>query len=141
MTKIILLNILITSLVVLVHYELLFKTADILPKIAIKHRFKILICVLVALIAHVVEIWIYAFTYFKMHNSSGWGYLAGNFDGSLVDSIYFSFTTFSTLGFGDIEPMGAIRFFVGMESLVGFVLITWTASFLYFEMQKHWSTN
>jgi len=37
--------------------------------------------------------------------------------------------------------MGAIRFFVGMESLVGFVLITWTASFLYFEMQKHWSTN
>jgi len=141
MTKIILLNILITSLVVLVHYELLFKTADILPKIAIKHRFKILICVLVALIAHVVEIWIYAFAYFKMHNSSGWGYLAGNFDGSLVDSIYFSFTTFSTLGFGDIEPMGVIRFFVGMESLVGFVLITWTASFLYFEMQKHWSTK
>jgi hypothetical protein len=141
MIKILLLNILITSLVVLVHYELLFKTADILPKIAIKHRFKILICVLVALIAHVVEIWIYAFAYFKMHNSSSWGYLAGNFDGSLVDSIYFSFTTFSTLGFGDIEPMGAIRFFVGMESLVGFVLITWTASFLYFEMQKHWSTN
>ncbi|MGD8933935.1 MAG: two pore domain potassium channel family protein, partial [Gammaproteobacteria bacterium] len=27
---------------------------------------------------------------------------------------------------------------VGMESLTGLLLITWTASFLYYEMQRYW---
>jgi len=70
-----------------------------------------------------------------------WGSIQGNFNGSLLDSLYFSFTNFSTLGFGDIEPFGAIRFLVGMEALVGFVLITWTASFLFYEMQRYWSAK
>ncbi len=43
------------------------------------------------------------------------------------------------LGFGDIQPHGAIRNFVGLESLTGLLLITWTASFLYFEMQRYWN--
>jgi hypothetical protein len=50
-------------------------------------------------------------------------------------------TNFTTLGFGDIEPLGFIRLLVGMEALVGFVLITWTASFLFYEMQRHWSAK
>jgi hypothetical protein len=58
-----------------------------------------------------------------------------------MDSVYFSFTNFTTLGFGDIEPFGSIRLLVGMEALVGFVLITWTASFLFYEMQRHWDTK
>ena len=58
--------------------------------------------------------------------------------GSIMDSVYFSFTVFSTVGFGDIEPTGNLRFLTGIESLTGLVLITWSASFLYFEMQRHW---
>ena len=52
--------------------------------------------------------------------------------------IYWIFTTYSTLGFGDIEPTGHIRFLTGLESLTGLVLITWSASFLFLEMQKYW---
>jgi hypothetical protein len=55
-----------------------------------------------------------------------------------MDCVYFSFTTFTTLGFGDIAPMGDIRYLTGTESLTGLVLITWTASFLYVEMRKFW---
>jgi hypothetical protein len=55
-----------------------------------------------------------------------------------MDCVYFSFTVFSTVGFGDIEPTGNLRFLTGIESLTGLVLITWSASFLYFEMQRHW---
>ena len=69
---------------------------------------------------------------------SGWGSLEGNFDGSLLDCVYFSFTVYTTVGFGDIEPLGYIRYLTGIESLAGLVLITWTASFLYLEMQRHW---
>jgi hypothetical protein len=64
------------------------------------------------------------------------GQLEGNYNGTLLDSAYFSFTTYSTLGFGDIQPMGDIRFLTGLESLTGLVLVTWSASFLYFEMQR-----
>jgi hypothetical protein len=29
----------------------------------------------------------------------------------------------------------------GLESLTGLVLITWTASFLYYEMQRYWNAR
>lgn len=94
-----------------------------------------------ALIAHTVEIILFALAYQLMHYLDEAGRLMGNFDGSLTDSIYFSFTVFTTLGFGDIEPFGDARFLTGVESLTGLVLITWTASFLFYEMQKNWKAK
>ena len=47
-------------------------------------------------------------------------------------------TTALTVGFGDIVPTGPLRLLAGMEALTGFVLITWTASFLYLEMNRLW---
>ena len=76
-----------------------------------------------------------------MHGAKGWGYFEGNFNGSLMDCVYFSFTTFTTLGFGDIEPIGDLRYLTGLEALVGLVLITWTASFLFIEMQRCWDSK
>ena len=55
-----------------------------------------------------------------------------------MDCAYFSFTIYTTLGFGDIVPHGNMRYLTGLESLTGLVLITWSASFLYYEMQRHW---
>ena len=94
-----------------------------------------------ALIAHALEVWIFAVAYYAMHHSEAWGGLSGNFNGTLTDAAYFSFTTYTTLGFGDIEPTGHLRFLAGIESLTGLVLITWTASFLYLEMRKDWDTQ
>ncbi len=91
--------------------------------------------------AHSVEIWIFAFAYYFMHRVEGWGSLEGSFNGGLMDCVYFSFTTFTTLGFGDIEPLGDLRYLTGIESLTGLVLITWTASFLYYEMQQFWDSK
>ncbi len=141
MLEVLLINVLVVVLTVLVHYEFLYQATELLPRLKIRHRARIVAVVFIALLAHVIEIWIYAYAYFRMHNSEDWGSLQGNFDGSLLDSVYFSFTTFSTLGFGDIEPLGDIRFLVGMEALAGFVLITWSASFLFFEMQRYWNAK
>lgn len=105
------------------------------------HRFRIVIGVLVALVAHMIEVWVFAFAYYFMHNSEGWGHLEGNFNGSLMDCSYYSFTSYTTLGFGDITPMGDIRYLTAIESLTGLVLITWTASFLFLEMQRHWQSK
>jgi hypothetical protein len=97
--------------------------------------------VLGALIAHAIEVWIFALGYYLMNASGELGQLTGNYDGSFMDSVYFSFTTFTTIGFGDIAPVGSLKYLTGLEALTGLVLITWTASFLFIEMQKYWSGN
>lgn len=141
MLAVFLLNSAIIATVVLIHYEFLFRMSTLIPKMKIKHRFRIVVGVIGALIAHSIEIWLFAIAYYYLHRADGWGYLEGNFNGSLQDCVYFSFTTFSTLGFGDIEPFGHIRHLVGLESLTGLLMITWTASFLYFEMQRYWDNR
>ena len=138
--KVFLINSLVVTLAVLIHYELLSQLSLLIPKLRVWHRFRIVLGVLGALSAHAIEIWIFAFSYYFMHHAEGWGYLQGNFSGSLMDTAYFSFTTFTTLGFGDIEPYGDLRYLTGIESLTGLVLITWTASFLYYEMQRYWES-
>jgi len=134
-------NSLVVALVVLIHYEFLYRLSSWIPKIKIKHRYRIVVGVFGALSAHVVEIWVFAAAYYSMNHSNGWGRLTGNFNDSLMDCVYFSFTVFSTVGFGDIEPIGNLRYLTGIESLTGLVLITWSASFLYYEMQKHWDVT
>ena len=141
MLTIFLLNISIITLAVLIHYEFLYRISLAIPKMKIKHRFKIVFGVFGALIAHSIEIWLFAVAYFFLSGVVGWGYLKGNFDGSFMDCVYFSYTIFTTLGFGDIEPHGHIRHLVGLESLTGLLLITWTASFLYYEMQRYWDRS
>jgi hypothetical protein len=138
MILVFLINCLVVAVAVLVHYEFLYRLSYYIPKMHVKHQYKIVFGVFGALIAHVFEIWLFAVAYYLMHNAEGWGKLIGNFDGSLMDCAYFSFTVFSTVGFGDIEPIGNLRYLTGIESLTGLVLITWSASFLFFEMQRYW---
>jgi hypothetical protein len=134
-------NMFVVGLAVLMHYEFLHRITLLLPKLNIRHRFRIVLGVFVALAAHAAEVWVFAIAYYFMHHTEGWGQLEGNFDGSLLSSAYFSFTTFTTLGTGDIAPHGDLRFLVGLEALSGFVLITWTASFLYLEMTRYWDED
>jgi len=131
----------IITLAVLIHYEFLYRISTLIPKMKIKHRFRIVVGVFGALIAHSIEIFIFSLAYYLLPQVQGWGRLEGNFDGSLMDCVYFSYTIFTTLGFGDIEPHGSIRHLVGLESLTGLLLITWTASFLYYEMQRYWDRS
>lgn len=135
------LNITVVAFVVLFHYGFLYQLSKLIPKINIQPRFTILLGVFGALVAHTIEIWVFASAYYFQLETGVFGSLEGNFDNSWLDCVYFSFTSFTTLGFGDIAPLGDIRFLVGIESLTGLVLITWSASFLFYEMQKYWSTQ
>ena len=141
MHLVILVNTLIIALAVLIHYEFLHQLTLLMPRLQMRHRFRIVLGVFTALTAHTVEIWLFGLFYFLMNRAVNWGHLQGNFDGSLMDCVYFSFTTYTTLGFGDIVPMGDMRYLVGLESLTGLVLITWTASFLYLEMTRYWEVK
>lgn len=126
---------------VIVHYEVIDYLARIIPKLKVMHRFRVVIGIFGAIIAHVIEIWLFAGGYFFMVWSGKFGALEGSFNESLLDCAYFSFVTYTSLGLGDIAPTGELRFLAGLEALTGLVMITWTASFLFIEMQKFWERH
>ena len=134
-------NTLLIGATVIIHYEVLYQLAVQLPTLSVRPRFRVLLGVFIILLAHIIEIWLFALGYYLMINVDGFGALIGNFNQSFLDCTYFSFTSYTTLGFGDIEPSGHIRFLTGLESLTGLVMITWSASFLFLEMQKYWPKN
>ena len=138
MITVVLVNLFVIGVAVMIHYEFLHQVTLLMPRVRIPHRFRIVMGVFVALTAHAVEVWIFAVSFFLMHKAEGWGHLEGNFAGTLLDCVYFSFTTYTTLGTGDIVPHGDLRYLTGLESLTGLVLITWSASFLYLEMTRYW---
>ena len=95
-----------------------------------------------ALIAHFIEIWIFGIAYYLIGNYHESPDQLVSVNGEIITDfyscIYFSFASYSSLGFGDIVPEGPIRFMAGTEAVIGLVFIAWTASLLYIEMQKHW---
>ena len=136
-------NTVVVAITVVIHYEFLYHLTRWIPKIMIPHRYRIVVGVIGTLVAHAVEIWVFAVAFYFMHHAAGWGELIGHGDGTLFsgtvfDCVYYSFAGYSTLGFGDITPQGDLRYLTGIEALTGLVLITWSASFLYLEMQSNW---
>ena len=127
-------------LATVVHYAVLKRLNAGGRFIASYPRWRLLYGVVMSLIAHVIEIAIFAGAY-GISTTSEFGYLEGSFSGSIADYLYFSFAAFTTVGFGDIVPLGPLRLLAGMEALTGFVLITWTASYLYIEMSRTWGVE
>ncbi len=135
-------NTLLALIAILLHYEVLFQLDQYLPKLAhIAPRFKVLLGVGVIFLAHVVEIWMFALGYFATLQFPLMGSLVGEVSGHgiLLDCAYLSFITFTTLGYGEIVAEGYLRYLMGVEALIGLILITWSASFLFIEMQKYWT--
>jgi hypothetical protein len=137
----VIINSVLIAAAVMIHYELLRWLSVVIPKLAIRYRLRVVFAVFGALCAHVIEIWLFAAAYFFMTYAGGFGSLHGNFDNSVLDCVYFSFTSYTSLGFGDIVPSGNIRFLAGLEALVGLLLIAWTASFIFIEMTKFWKEH
>ena len=135
------LNSVLVATAVLIHFEALNWLTKIIPTLNIKPRARVLFGVFGAIFAHVVEIWAFAFGYYFMIHQGGFGSLEGHFDKSLMDCSYYSFVSYTSLGFGDIIAKGDMRFLSGLEALTGLVLISWTASFMFIEMQKFWKDH
>lgn len=88
--------------------------------------------------AYVVSISIYAVLYWLLHSSAFEGGLIGRFAGSAGDYLYFSMMNLTTLGVGDVKAAGYIRLVAGLQALLGFVLIGWSAAFTYVVMKPAW---
>ena len=133
----------VTALTVLIHYEgihALVRRSSRRVVMRGQDRRAMLKIIFSLLALHVVEIWFFGLAFWGLSAVPGTGYMHGEHSSdTLFDAIYLSATTYTTVGFGDVSPVGAIRFISGLESLVGLLLITWSASFTYLEMSRLWS--
>lgn len=126
---------------VTLHYECLRFMTVWLPKPKHHHRRRIIILILSLLLLHIAEIWIFGIGYYGLLSSVDFGELVGIGEVSIWNCIYYSATTFTTVGFGDIVPVGAIRFMTGTEAISGLTFITWSASYTFMEMLKIWGND
>lgn len=117
-----------------VHYEALRLATFACRRLPLG-RFRVGATILVATLAHAVEALLFAVGIFALVRS-GIGRIAGA--DTFSEVVYFSLATYSSLGYGDLVPEGPIQVLAGLEAITGLVLIAWTASFTYYEMQHYW---
>ena len=120
------------ALATVIHYEMLRMLNARLPLLAMPNRSKLLIVIFAALVAHGLEIGVYGIGLFALVK-----YMAVGF--SLINCLYFSAETYTSLGFGDLTPIGPIRLLAGVEALNGLLLIGWSASYTYIAMERFWT--
>ena len=135
---VVLLTALVVALTVLVHYEGLDWLSARLAASHTKQRRKVLYGIYAVIAIHIVEIWLFGVIYWALLKVPSAGSLQQLGSRDLLDAVYFSAVTFTTVGFGDLLPVGPIRFLAGTEALTGFILITWSASFTFLEMARFW---
>jgi hypothetical protein len=129
-----------TAVVVCVtlHYEGLRFLSDKLPMPKHHHRRRIILLIVSLMILHIIEIWVFGISYFLLQNVDGFGTFVGVDQMGILDCVYYSAAVFTTLGFGDIVPIGPTRFMTGVEAVSGLTFITWSASYTLMEMLKTW---
>jgi len=90
------------------------------------------------LVLHTLEILAFAAAYKLLLASGMPGDLGGSHDTTWGGLIYFSGINFTTLGYTQIESTGPLRMINMMQSLGGFMVLTWSATFLYTVSERAW---
>src|SRR5260221_8628331 len=135
----ILLCLFLGGIAVITHYEPLgLLNARLNSTEAVPTRAKVLVALVGSMASHLLQIAIFAVAFWLLRDKFGLGGFGGTFQDSLASFLYFSSETYTTLGFGDIYPIGPLRMICGIESLIGLLMVSWTASFTYLEMRRYW---
>jgi hypothetical protein len=118
------------------HYEFLSVTSRVVQRLPGPHRLRVAVAIVLAVAAHLFEVLLFAV---------GWWWCSVGGEAALTlaepsfgDLVYFSGVVYTSLGFGDVVPVGDGRGLAIAEAVTGLVLIAWTASFTYFEMLTNW---
>ena len=121
-----------------VHFEGLERLNNTMPNLHLAPRARILFLIVALMLLHMGEIAIFGVGIYYAVQLDGIGHIAGATPLLLMDAIYVSSATYTTVGYGDLSPVGPIRLLLACEALAGFVLLTWSASFTFLEMQRYW---
>lgn len=126
---------------VVFHYEALRVTSDLLPRLTLPPRQRMLVVLIAVFAVHLAEVWLFGIDYLVIDRHVETGGFGGEAPGGLDDYVYFSLVTYTSLGFGELYPLGSLRLLAGIECLLGLLLIGWSASFTYLAMQELWGLH
>lgn len=126
---------------VMLHYEISVLLTRWVSVVHLSHRRRILMLVFGLLLLHITEISLFGAIGWLLVEVMKTGQVVGQVSFSFQDYVYFSAVTYTTVGYGDLWAQGPVRFLYAIESLVGLVLITWSASLTFLEMQRYWDIN
>lgn len=130
---------LLIALTATLHYETLRLLNAGLPALRVPNRTKVLVVIFVTFIAHAIEMAVYGMAIYALVRFLGAGALTGSAGFSFINCLYFSAETYTSLGFGDLTPVGPVRLLAGVEALNGLLLIGWSASYTYIAMERFWT--
>lgn len=128
---------LVSALGVAHHYGLLAVRA-LKPNSDSKPQAAIIAAFVGLLALHTLEILAFAAVYRVLLGLGVLGDLGGTYGTTWGGLIYFSGINFATLGYTQIETSGPIRMINMMQSLGGFMVLTWSATFLYSVCERAW---
>jgi hypothetical protein len=80
----------------------------------------LILTVLWLFISHIVQIWLWAFLYLYLDSFS-----------TMEEALYFSTTTFTTVGYGDLIMEPGWRLLSAFQSANGFILFGWSTAFIF----------
>ena len=80
--------------------------------------------------AHIVQIWLWAIFYISVTEFE-----------SFEEALYFSTSTFTTVGYGDIVLDESWRLISSFQSANGFLLFGWSTAFIFEVMSKLYETD
>lgn len=124
-----------------IFYEIIAFSLKVISRYHLRRRILMFILVATIFFAHTIIIWVYAGLYWVMVHTLQFESLGGIHVNDFWGYIYFSATTYSSLGIGDVVPTGVMRFITAVEVLNGLVLIGWSVSVTYFAVQKLWDIH
>lgn len=121
----------------LIHHNALYHLGRLTPDPNIGSTRAIHLTFVGLLFLHVAEILVFAVANRLL---LGWDRMGGPIKGTLdwAEVIYLTGVNFTTLGYAKIELSGPIRMVTMLQSLGGFMLLTWSATYLFTVCQKSW---
>jgi hypothetical protein len=122
------------------HYEAVRWLDRLARRPSRRHR-PVVVGTFASLIAiHVAEIMAYAGIYALAAGPFALGTFRGEREMTQLDFFYYAAETYSSLGYGDIYPVGAIRLIASISPLNGMLLLAWSGAFL-FSLVEDWRTR
>ena len=125
---------LIGSIVVIILSILLHSSVIIYLKNKYQNNQSVLTFMIVTILllsSHVLQVILFALLYYY---AAFLNPALSSFNGinilKFFDVFYYSFNCYTTLGMGDIYATGFIRITAVMESLIGLIMISWSASLI-----------
>ena len=121
---------------VAVHLEAVFRLRSLAASGRWTRRQKLHMGFWAFLLAHLVEILLFAAAFLVIDRAGSGGFSGLPDEPALGDYLYFSVISYTTIGFGDILPLGYARTLTAICALTGLILIAITATYIVVHMNR-----